>query len=315
MIPTHIIHNGQFYTEGEKLIFQGKCMTQVDPISGAPSLMPMYGDVLFSHSLRSGKFAFDITFDEVTAETRAGIIINYQNRNGTTTFYQIGLRNQLSAFSLEYFDGKKWDFKLFDGAPQTLEAKKVYSIAVSLNGNVLSFYINDARVFGYTEFVNNFSGLCGISVCNSATATIQNIQISEKKPTVFAIMKFEHDFDTLYEEVIKTQCDRLGFKATRADEVYTSSSIIQDIVREISSAAIIIADITMDNPNVFYELGYAHALQKPTILLADIGKRDRLPFDISGYRTIFYSNTIGGKKEVEKKLEKFIKNITETYFE
>ncbi len=314
MIPKYIVHNGQFCTNGEELIFQGKDVPQTDPILGKSSLMPMYGDVLFPHSFRSGKLAFDITFDEVTDRTRAGIIINYQNRNGTTTFYQIGLRNQPSAFSLEYFDGKKWDFKLFDGTPQSLEAKKVYSIAIDLSGNMVSLYINDARVFNYTEFINNFSGLCGIFVCNSSVATIENIQISENKPTVFTIMKFEQDFDTLYEEVIKTQCDQLGFKATRADEVYASSSIIQDIVREISSAAIIIADITMDNPNVFYELGYAHALHKPTILLADIGKRDRLPFDISGYRTIFYSNTIGGKKEVEKKLERFIKNITETYF-
>jgi nucleoside 2-deoxyribosyltransferase len=65
----------------------------------------------------------------------------------------------------------------------------------------------------------------------------------------------------------------------------------------------------MDNPNVFYELGYAHALNKPTILLADINKRDRLPFDISGYRTVFYENSIGGKKEIEKKLRKYIENI------
>ena len=70
----------------------------------------------------------------------------------------------------------------------------------------------------------------------------------------------------------------------------------------------------MDNPNVFYELGYAHALQKPTILLADIDKRDRLPFDISGYRTIFYSNTIAGKKEIESHLRKYMENIAQPNF-
>ena len=86
-------------------------------------------------------------------------------------------------------------------------------------------------------------------------------------------------------------------------------SILQDIIQDISNASIIIADVTMDNPNVFYELGFAHALKKPTILLADIEKREKLPFDISGYRTIFYSNTIGGKSEIEETLIRYLKTI------
>jgi hypothetical protein len=51
-------------------------------------------------------------------------------------------------------------------------------------------------------------------------------------------------------------------------------------------------------------LGYAHALRKPTILLADRDKQ--LPFDISGYRCLFYENTIGGKAKVEEGLRKHL---------
>ena len=61
------------------------------------------------------------------------------------------------------------------------------------------------------------------------------------------------------------------------------------------------------NENVFYELGYAHALKKPTILLADRTKK--LPFDVSGYRCLFYENSIGGKRKVEEALEKHLKAI------
>jgi len=61
--------------------------------------------------------------------------------------------------------------------------------------------------------------------------------------------------------------------------------------------------------NVFYEIGYAHALKKPTILLCDKALRDRLPFDVSGFRTIFYDNSIGGKRRVEEKLEVYLQNI------
>ena len=77
----------------------------------------------------------------------------------------------------------------------------------------------------------------------------------------------------------------------------------------IQNSAVIIADITPDNPNVFYEIGYAHALKKPTILLCDKALRDRLPFDVSGFRTIFYDNSIGGKRRVEEKLEVYLQNI------
>ena len=80
---------------------------------------------------------------------------------------------------------------------------------------------------------------------------------------------------------------------------------MEDVTRSIRSAALIIADVTPDNANVFYEVGFAHAIGKPTILLSD-RKRERLPFDISGFRTLFYDNTIGGKGAVEVRLKQHL---------
>jgi hypothetical protein len=59
---------------------------------------------------------------------------------------------------------------------------------------------------------------------------------------------------------------------------------------------------------VVYEVGYADAIQKPVILIADKRSRD-LPFDVRPYRTLFYENSIGGKKHVEEALVKFLKTI------
>jgi nucleoside 2-deoxyribosyltransferase len=70
---------------------------------------------------------------------------------------------------------------------------------------------------------------------------------------------------------------------------------------------VVIAEITAPNQNVFYELGYAHALNKPTILLARRGRE--LPFDIRSYRVIFYDDTIGGKPEVERNLIKHLQSV------
>jgi nucleoside 2-deoxyribosyltransferase len=83
--------------------------------------------------------------------------------------------------------------------------------------------------------------------------------------------------------------------------------ILHDIAQGIVDAKVVVAEITPANQNVFYEIGYAHALGKPTILLAERGKQ--LPFDISGYRVLFYENSIAGKKQVEEGLKKHLQAI------
>ena len=87
-----------------------------------------------------------------------------------------------------------------------------------------------------------------------------------------------------------------------------TGTMIEDIVKAIRGASVVIADITPDNPSVFYEVGYSHALAKPTILLSD-RKRGKLPFDVSGFRTLFYDNTIGGKSAVEAALQRHLQAL------
>ncbi|MCY4482640.1 MAG: hypothetical protein OXC12_07180 [Spirochaetaceae bacterium] len=93
----------------------------------------------------------------------------------------------------------------------------------------------------------------------------------------------------------------------RADDVFRPGIILQDIINSLLDADLVIAEVTPPNPNVFYELGYAHALAKPTVLLARRG--GELPFDISGYRVIFYDDSIGGKPQVETTLDMHLANI------
>jgi nucleoside 2-deoxyribosyltransferase len=102
----------------------------------------------------------------------------------------------------------------------------------------------------------------------------------------------------LYIDVIKDVCEKLGVEAVRADDTYTKGMIITDIINQINESKLIIADITPTNANVYYEVGYAHALNKPTILMAEKGTR--LPFDISPFRVLFYENSIIGKSKIEE---------------
>jgi len=121
-------------------------------------------------------------------------------------------------------------------------------------------------------------------------------------------MQFTEEFDELYDEVIKPVCTEFGFHAIRADDIFTQNPIMQDIEDSIQESAIVIADITPDNPNVYYEVGYSHGVKKPTILLCDTN-RERLPFDLSGIRTIFYKNKIAGKSKIEDSLKKHLTSI------
>lgn len=135
-----------------------------------------------------------------------------------------------------------------------------------------------------------------------------DLKFKPVKPKVFIVMQFTNEYNILYNDVIKPVVESYELECVRADEFYTSSPIIKDIIDSIKESYIIIAEITPDNPNVFYEIGYAHAINKPTILLCD-KKREKLPFDVSGFRTLFYENSIGGKNKVERDLKKFIENI------
>lgn len=309
MLPNYFSINGNFEKEAESIIFHGSTIKRHDLISGQEITQYSYGDFLLENDFKVGKICFDVTFSDVVEDTRCGVLFNYMNNNSRITFYAVGIRNALGKYSLEYYDGKDWSFPLLGGERNTLRASEKYSITMEIFGSNVLLYINGIRVFSYSN-IEIPSGAAGIYIMNGSDAIIDNIRVLRKRPTAFAIMKFEKDFDDLYNNVIVPKCMEYGYEPIRADRIYTSSSIIQDIITEISDASVIIADITMDNPNVFYELGYAHALNKPTILLADVDKRKSLPFDLSGFRTILYSNSIGGKKDIEEMLEKYLYNIS-----
>jgi len=117
-------------------------------------------------------------------------------------------------------------------------------------------------------------------------------------------MQFSAPYNDVYSEVIKNVCDEEGMEVLRIDEETGPGLIIADIVKAIIDAKVIIAEISPNNANVFYEVGYAHALKKPTILIAEKGTK--LPFDVSPFRTLFYENTIAGKNKLEKGLKKHI---------
>jgi hypothetical protein len=102
----------------------------------------------------------------------------------------------------------------------------------------------------------------------------------------FVLMPFAPEFDAAYRLFIKTALEEAGFDVKRADDLLNQRNIMQDVMHGIDSANLVIADLTGSNPNVFYELGIAHALEKPVILLTQ--SLEELPFDLRSYRVLEY---------------------------
>lgn len=128
-----------------------------------------------------------------------------------------------------------------------------------------------------------------------------------KRPLVFVIISFEEKYEPIF-TLIQAICGVNGLDAVRADE---SKTVIRKIHPEIFSklfnADIIIADITSYSPNVFYEIGWAHALGKPTLLIAENGSK--IPFDINDYPVFRYDSRLPYRvlrSQFEKEILKYV---------
>ena len=147
----------------------------------------------------------------------------------------------------------------------------------------------------------------GLYAQGQGAIKFDSVEVSTRAYSAFVVMQFTDQFNDLHQQVIRPVCGELGIEAYRASDIYRPGVIFQDILQGLDESSVVIADVTPPKSNVFYELGYSHALKKPVILLAE--RETPLPFDISGYRVIFYDNTIGGKSAVEADLRRHLTNI------
>jgi len=110
------------------------------------------------------------------------------------------------------------------------------------------------------------------------------------KPFVFVLMPFDKDFDDIYKFGIKGAAEDVGAYAERLDEQLFVEGMLDRIFNQISKSDVLIADMTGRNPNVFYEVGYAHALGKIVLLLTKDSKD--IPFDLTHRQHIIYGGSI-----------------------
>lgn len=124
------------------------------------------------------------------------------------------------------------------------------------------------------------------------------------KPFCFVLMPFSKEFDDIYQFGIKGACEDVDVYCERVDEQIFEGSMLERIYNQIARADVVIADMTGRNANVFYEVGYAHALGKRVILLTQ--KTDDIPFDLKHFPHIVYGAQI---KELRPELSKRVKRF------
>jgi nucleoside 2-deoxyribosyltransferase/putative methionine-R-sulfoxide reductase with GAF domain len=118
----------------------------------------------------------------------------------------------------------------------------------------------------------------------------EELYLATNAPYVFVLIPFHPNFRDVYELGIKGVAETLGFRCEKVDEIEFNDSILAQIYKGIQSADIVVADMTGRNPNVFYEVGYAHALHKDVVLLTQ--DAEDIPFDLKVHNHIVYGGQV-----------------------
>lgn len=284
--------------------FEEGIVSYLSPKS-ASELHP-YGLAICSTRGKSGLLKATVKFKNSLKDSAARIV--FGRNSSTDSYYSAGLGGYGFAYVItEFLPGREWRGVRLAGSQDNLEVDKCYNIELFFKGQKVRLSINGVCALEY-DLPEPLSGdQLGLFTWGNEPVEFSNIEFETTRADCFVVTQYRELFDSLFEYVIKPTCKEFGLNAYRASDIDKPGIIFQDIVKGIIEAEVIIAEITPENANVFYELGYAHALKKTTILLAKY--ETELPFDIRSYRVIFYDDTIKGKSEVEETLRKHLANI------
>jgi len=297
---------GRMSKEGGSIVFKGGEISL--PGNTAPNAE--VGLFICDQYFSGGSISADITFNGVSQNTSAGIIFNYDSQTQNLFLAALGSGPM---YAVRHQGSDKWTSVAHAGPPNAIEECIAYHLEVCLYGSLVIMRVNDVEVIRTIIPIPLLQSQVGLFCINKSDIKIDNYLIEIVKPKAFVVMQFSSPYNEVYLDVIKNICEEEKIDVVRIDEASGPGLIIDDISKVIRESKLIIADISPVNANVFYEVGFAHALNKPTILIAEKGTS--LPFDVSPFRTLFYENSIGGKRKLEEGLRKHIRASLRQPFE
>lgn len=331
---------GQFETTDDGIMFKGGEYEVAAPSAKpqdtapeapaapepAPERRPVLGKAICNQRFTEGKIHVEVAFSKVDVNSVAEVIVQYDlpatTDSASDDLLNIGLGGTTDGlFSFRQWTtteaagqahqgpSKGWRYLRAGGDRRGLQADRWYNLDIDVKGSTMRLSLNGVEV-GSVQAPFQFSGRqTGIFCVSRSDVRFRNFQVDSVRPQAFVVMQFNTpEYDELFKDVIAPACEEMGLTPYRADQTFAPGVVIADITKQILDSRVVIAEITPVNGNVYYEVGYADAVKKPVILIAD-RKVQALPFDVRPYRAIFYDNTIGGKSKIEEALKKFLGSV------
>ncbi|HEX8249859.1 MAG TPA: hypothetical protein VF599_16930, partial [Pyrinomonadaceae bacterium] len=200
-----------------------------------------------------------------------------------------------------------------------------FHIPQSESSKFKTIFIESLRDANLLEQHNEKWRVLDVSVENTPNVNSDTIKKLGKSVSIgandscFVIMPFAPPLGNHYSLIFEPAIEKAGLKPVRADaDIFATGKIMDQVWRGISAAKVMVAELTSRNPNVFYELGLAHALKKPVVLISS--NEEDVPFDVRHIRVIYYNvnDPFWGEKLIAKVAENIlsaIKNPEEAIFE
>jgi hypothetical protein len=308
---------GEFEIKEDLIVFKGK-----PPMAATgepePTQQPVaaIGLLLCNQTVTNGRLRAHVQFADIIPTSVCELILGYDLK--TKGMVSAGLGGSYSMFSIrEWFPPNpvqtsgSWNNHLLAGDRGNLRHGVTYELGVRIDGSNVSLEVDGVQVGVATLLATPKQPLqVGIFCVGRGEISINQFHVESERPRAFIVMQFSSPYNEVYSHVIKDVCEELSVESLRADEIYGPGIIVKDVIDRIARSQVIIADISPTNPNVYFEVGYALALGKPIILLAQrLAPGVQLPFDLSAFRVLFYEDSIGGKPKLEEGLRKHLREI------
>lgn len=235
----------------------------------------------------------ECTFKFPEPSNHCGAFIVFRGK-GQDTYYAAGLGGGENAYTL--MEGRDLSLTRLAGVGNisSLLRDRAYKVRVVLGGQRVQIFVDGVKIIDFDRLMKSEG--CGVGVLalkDSGGVEIGPLTVDDRRPNAFVAMQFSDPYNDVYSDAIKPLLEEIGYDVTRVDEISQPGLILNDIWHYLTEASVVLAEVTEADPHVYYEIGVAQAMHKPTILLAQKGTK--LPFDLGPHRSIFYKNTIPGR--------------------
>lgn len=250
-----------------------------------------HGLILLPNTIDDGVIECDLQIPTIHDGVGAFVIFRAAGQN---SYYAAGLGGWEGAYTLA--EGKNLALTRLASAGniENLVAGRTYKLRISLEGQRVLVFVDDIMVIDYDRILKTKGGGLGLfAFRGTREALFGPFILDDRRPNAFIAMQFSEPYNEVYRDAIRPLVEEIGYEPFRVDEAAGPGIILNDIWTSITESSVVIAEVSEPNPNVYYEIGLAHAMSKPTVLLAQ--RNTKLPFDLGPHRCIFYDNSIPGR--------------------